>query len=38
MWTTTQYFPKAKSPAQRFSQEYGNVIFRDIILEDGRHV
>jgi len=36
MWTSTQYFPKAKSPAQRFSQEYGNVIFRDVILEDGR--
>jgi phenylpropionate dioxygenase-like ring-hydroxylating dioxygenase large terminal subunit len=36
IWTSTQYFPKAKSPAQRFSQEYGNVIFRDVILEDGR--
>lgn len=36
LWTSTQYFPKAKSAAQRFSQEYGNVIFRDIILEDGR--
>lgn len=36
VWTSTQYFPKAKSPAQRFSQEYGNVIFRDVILEDGR--
>jgi len=36
LWTSTQYFPKAKSPAQRFSQEYGNVIFRDAILEDGR--
>jgi len=36
LWTSTQYFPQAKTPAQRFSQEYGNVIFRDIILEDGR--
>ena len=36
LWTSTQYFPKAKTPGQRFSQEYGNVIFRDIILEDGR--
>ena len=36
MWTSTQYFPKAKTPGQRFSQEYGNVLFRDVILEDGR--
>jgi phenylpropionate dioxygenase-like ring-hydroxylating dioxygenase large terminal subunit len=36
IWTSTQYFPKAKTAAQRFSQEYGNVIFRDVILEDGR--
>ena len=36
IWTSTQYFPQAKTPGQRFSQEYGNVIFRDIILEDGR--
>lgn len=36
IWTSTQYFPKAKTPGQRFSQEYGNVIFRDVILEDGR--
>ena len=36
IWTSTQYFPKAKTAGQRFSQEYGNVIFRDIIMEDGR--
>lgn len=36
LWTSTQYFPKAKTLGQRFSQEYGNVIFRDVILEDGR--
>ena len=35
-WTSTQYFPRATTAGQRFSQEYGNVIFRDIILEDGR--
>ena len=35
-WTSTQYFPRAATAGQRFSQEYGNVIFRDIILEDGR--
>lgn len=36
LWQSTQYFPKAKTPGQRFSQEYGHVLFRDIILEDGR--
>jgi len=36
LWMSTQYFPQAKTAAQRFSQEYGNVIFRDVILEDGR--
>lgn len=35
-WTSTQYFPRATTAGQHFSQEYGNVIFRDIILEDGR--
>ncbi len=36
VWQSTQYFPAAKTPGQRFSQEYGHVLFRDIILEDGR--
>lgn len=36
LWCSTQYFPKAKTLGQRFSQEYGHVLFRDIILEDGR--
>lgn len=36
VWQSTQYFPSAKTPGQRFSQEYGHVLFRDIILEDGR--
>ena len=36
IWHSTQYFPKAKTAGQRFNQEYGHVLFRDIILEDGR--
>ena len=36
IWHSTQYFPKAQTVGQRFMQEYGHVIFRDIILEDGR--
>lgn len=36
IWQSTQYFPKAKTAGQRFSQEYGHVFFRDVILEDGR--
>lgn len=34
----TAYFPKARNLAQRFSQEYSRVIFRDIFLEDGRQL
>ena len=36
VWQATQYFPKAKTAGQRFMQEYGHVLFRDILLEDGR--
>ena len=36
IWQSTQYFPKAQTAGQRFMQEYGHVLFRDIILEDGR--
>jgi phenylpropionate dioxygenase-like ring-hydroxylating dioxygenase large terminal subunit len=36
IWQSTQYFPKAQTAGQRFNQEYGHVLFRDIILEDGR--
>lgn len=36
IWKSTQYFPKATTAGQRFSQEYGHVLFRDVILEDGR--
>lgn len=36
IWHSTQYFSRAKTAGQRFMQEYGHVLFRDIILEDGR--
>ncbi len=36
IWQSSQYFPKAQTAGQRFMQEYGHVLFRDIILEDGR--
>ena len=36
IWHSTQYFPQAQTVGQRFMQEYGHVLFRDIILEDGR--
>ena len=36
IWHSTQYYPKAKTAGERFAQEYGHVLFRDIILEDGR--
>lgn len=36
IWHSTQYFPRARTVGQRFMQEYGHVLFRDIILEDGR--
>ena len=36
IWQSAQYFPKAQTAGQRFMQEYGHVLFRDIILEDGR--
>ena len=38
IWESTTYFPKAKNLAQRFSQEYSRIIFRDIFLEDARTV
>jgi len=34
-WETRFYYPKAKTLAQRFSQEYAKVILRDINMEDG---
>lgn len=36
IWQSTQYFPKAQTAGERFNQEYGHVLFRDIILEDGK--
>ena len=38
IWESTTYFPKATNLAQRFSQEYSRIIFRDIFLEDARTV
>ncbi|MBV24702.1 MAG: hypothetical protein CME12_01105 [Gemmatimonadetes bacterium] len=35
---TTTYYPRPRTLAQRFSQEYSRVMFRDIFLEDGRQV
>ena len=35
LWEARFYYPKAKTLAQRFSQEYAKVILRDINLEDG---
>jgi hypothetical protein len=34
LWEVRNYFPKAKTAGQRFSQEYSKVIFRDVIMED----
>jgi phenylpropionate dioxygenase-like ring-hydroxylating dioxygenase large terminal subunit len=34
-WEIRTYSPKAKTLAERFSQEYGKVSFRDTLLEDG---
>jgi len=34
LWEVRNYFPKAKTAGQRFSQEYSKVLFRDIIMED----
>ena len=35
LWEIRFYYPKAKTLAQRFSQEYAKVILRDINMEDG---
>ncbi|NOT56232.1 MAG: aromatic ring-hydroxylating dioxygenase subunit alpha [Deltaproteobacteria bacterium] len=34
-WEIRTYSPKARTLAERFSQEYGKVSFRDTLLEDG---
>lgn len=37
-WFSTTCYPKPTTAAQRFSQEYSRVMFRDIMLEDGRQI
>ena len=38
LWQSTICYPKATTCAQRFSQEYSRVMFRDIMCEDGRQL
>jgi phenylpropionate dioxygenase-like ring-hydroxylating dioxygenase large terminal subunit len=38
IWEVTFYYPKAKTLAKRFCQEYAKVILRDINMEDGSTV
>lgn len=33
-WEIRSYYPRATTAGQRFSREYGKVLFRDIITED----
>ena len=35
LWQMTQYFPKAQTFGERFSQECGHVLVRDVAMEDG---
>ena len=37
-WFSTTSYPDPKTAAERFSQEYSRVMFRDIMLEDGRQI
>jgi phenylpropionate dioxygenase-like ring-hydroxylating dioxygenase large terminal subunit len=37
-WFSTTCYPKPTTAAQQFSQEYSRVMFRDIMLEDGRQI
>lgn len=34
LWEVSTYFPTARTAGQRFSQEYGKVLLRDVLLED----
>lgn len=36
LWEVREYYPRPKSVGERFSQEYGKVIFREILLEDAK--
>lgn len=38
VWSTTTTYPAPKTAAERFSQEYSRVMFRDIMIEDGRQI
>ena len=38
LWESTTYYPRARTLAQRFSQETSRVMFRDIMVEDGRQI
>lgn len=37
-WFSTTCYPTPSTAAQRFSQEYSRVMFRDIMIEDGRQI
>lgn len=37
-WFSTTCYPTPTNAAQRFSQEYSRVMFRDIMVEDGRQI
>jgi phenylpropionate dioxygenase-like ring-hydroxylating dioxygenase large terminal subunit len=37
-WFSTTCYPTPTTAAQRFSQEYSRVMFRDIMIEDGRQI
>lgn len=37
-WSSTTCYPTPKTAAERFSQEYSRVMFRDIMVEDGRQI
>ena len=37
-WLSTTCYPTATTAAERFSQEYSRVMFRDIMNEDGRQI
>ena len=38
LWFSTTCYPEPKTAAERFSQEYSRVMFRDIMIEDGRQI
>ena len=36
LWESCMYYPRPKSAAERFCQEYSKVLLRDILLEDAK--